>query len=177
MSLKYAVSVVVLCIACGPSVRDEPTWMLGPFTSPAPLGGRYDAQVNAATFRFDDDHTFVQETRVVCALNPDSTDEGAWELIDDTRVEYLYTTANGNEARYRLERRACNEFAIRGMNRGEWVDDPYISPIVRGEMCSWREECIGTDGELHNCDCIRKFCDDSPEPEPFVCDDDEFPSE
>jgi hypothetical protein len=175
MSVRYAIVIVAICVACGPSVQDEPTWMLGAFTSPAPLGGRYDAPSNVGTTRFADDHTFVEETGAACGAPPDIAGEGTWELIDDTRVEYSYVTANGNEATYRLERRACNEFAIRAMNRGEWLGDVYLGPITRGEMCSWQEQCPGEDGELHNCDCHREFCEDHPEPEPFVCDDGEFP--
>jgi hypothetical protein len=175
MSVRYAIPIVATCVACGPSVQDEPTWMLGPFTSPAPPGGRYEAQSNEGTTRFADDHTFVREKRVVCAQSLDSTEEGTWDLIDDETVQFSYTTSNGNEAQLRLERLACNEFAIRSMNRGEWLGDPYLSPTVRGEMCSWQEQCPGEDGELHNCYCHREFCEDNPEPEPFVCDDDEFP--
>lgn len=177
MSLRYTIALLVLCVACGPNVRDEPTWMLGPFTSPAPPGGRYDAQMNVGIVRFYDDHTFVSERGVVCGVTPDVIYEGTWELLDDVTVEYSFTTPSGNETKLRLERVGCNEFAIRSMNRGEWDGDAYLSPVVRGEMCSWREECLGEDGELHPCDCIRKFCDSHPEPEPFTCPDDEFPAE
>jgi len=176
MSVKHILALFALCVACGPNIRDEQTWMLGPFTSPAPPGGRYDAQMNVGIVRFYDDHTFVSERGVVCGVTPDVIHEGTWELVDDVTVEYSYTTPSGNERKVRLERVGCNEFATRRMNQGEWLDDIYLSPLTRGEMCSRREQSPGEDGELHLCDCIRYFCDEHPEPEPFTCSDDEFPA-
>jgi hypothetical protein len=160
--------------------------MLGTFTSPDE--GRYDnPSAMVGVLRFAEDHTFAWEQWYMCpGSEPIRTYDGEWEAIDESTVLFSYTTQNGSEAKYKLERPGCNEFELRGMNRGEWLT--YTTPRWRGEMCMFQKTCYLEDGSELPCECVRGYCDEGtvwsksddteqcescPRPEPFVCDDDD----